>query len=106
MELTLVALAVVGAAYLTAPALGYVSHTRGLLLGSLWALVGQLALGAIRFGLNLLDEKELQRPVRLVLSGLELILFLLAMALFVAGLSSLRRKDEVLPPRRPFDRGD
>jgi hypothetical protein len=98
----LVALLVVGAIYAAAPAMGYATYSRGVLLGSLWLLVLKMILGAMRIGLVYFlvtathgSAADLGEPLYLVLGLLESGLFLVALLLFVTGLAALRRAGDI-----------
>jgi hypothetical protein len=114
---SILALLVVALVYFLAPALGYTSYNRGLLLGSLWVLVAKMALMIFKMGLLFLQA--LDNPssgpalggnaaiVSMLFSMLEAGMFILAMALFIGGLASLRRDPDLVrpppPPRFPND---
>ncbi len=121
---TVVALLVIGALYFLAPALGYTTYNRGLLMGSIWVLIAKLALTIFKTGIFFLEAMDRSSGgssssssslpngmiVTLVFAILESGLFLLAMGLFAGGLSSLRRDRDrdrdlprVQPPRFPND---
>jgi hypothetical protein len=110
---TLLALFVVALVYFLAPALGYLSSQRGLLLGAMWVLLAKVGLAVLRTGYLLFEVlgnkgagvKGVDGPAVFVLmSLLEGGLLVLGLVLFVAGLAGLRRHDDVLAPgaRRPF----
>jgi hypothetical protein len=111
----LLALLVVALVYFVAPAAGYASGRRGLLFAALWVLVGRAALAMIKAvllffalvegggggrGRSLVSSEALFALFSLLEAGL----FVLGMVLFVAGLASLRRRDDTHEPlaRRPF----
>jgi hypothetical protein len=106
---TVLAVFGVGFVYFLAPVLGYIPTRRGLLLISLWLLVIRMGMGIIMFAL-LLDEDVATgvgmmgkgamggRVVWVLLALLDYGLFVLAMALFVGGLASLRRKEDFFRP--------
>ncbi len=48
----------VGLVYFLAPALGYTTYNRGLLLGSLWVLIARTALSIFRTGLFFLEAMD------------------------------------------------
>jgi hypothetical protein len=111
--LTILALLGVGLAVVLAPAVGYTSYNRGLMLGALWALVGRLAVDLFRIALvvvEVLDGKSSsggkflrEGPIVAVLFLLaESGLLVLAMGLFVAGLTTLRREPDLSRPPRAF----
>jgi hypothetical protein len=112
--LTMLALLVVGLLYFLAPALGYTTYNRGLLLGSLWVLIAKMALMIFKMGILFMEEldgtpssgKTSQNgPIMTVLfTMLESGMFILAMALFAGGLASLRRDPDGRrpPPHRSF----
>jgi hypothetical protein len=105
--LALLALLAAAAAYLTAPALGYDPHRRGLLLASMWVLVGRVVLGAMILGLMLLSDnvalhQSEMKAAWMMYRIFETGIFILALALFVGGLSSLRRREVFTPPRPRF----
>lgn len=117
--LTMLALLVVGLLYFLAPALGYTSYNRGLLLGAVWVLIAKMALTIFKLGILFLEELDKggaagpgvitgSGPIAAMLfTMLEAGMFILAMALFAGGLASLRRDVEPLrsppPPRFPND---
>lgn len=112
--LTMLALLVVGLLYFLAPAVGYTTYNRGLLLGSLWVLIAKMALVIFKMGILFLEKLDgtplgdgtsPNGPVLVMLfTLLESGMFVLAMALFAGGLASLRRDHDSLrpPPHRPF----
>ncbi len=97
----------VGLVYFLAPALGYTTYNRGLLLGALWVLIARLALSIFKTGLLFLEAMDRSSPgggpfsspssaqnavmMSMLFSMLESGVFILAMALFAGGLASLRR---------------
>ena len=106
--LTVLALLVIGLVYFLAPALGYTSTRRGLVLAALWFLVARLGLGLFNFAL-LLEAgfggttpwgaaSGTFRSLGLLFALLEYGLLVLSMALFVVGLASLRRKEDLFRP--------
>ena len=115
--LTMLALLVVGLLYFLAPALGYTSYNRGLLLGSVWVLIAKMALTIFKMGILFLEELDKGSSggglsggggpiLAMLFTMLEAGMFILAMALFAGGLASLRRDVEPLrppPPRFPHD---
>ena len=114
--LTMLALLVVGLLYFLAPALGYTSYNRGLLLGSLWVLIAKMALVIFKMGILFLEEMDGSSSgggkltgnapmVAMLFAMLESGMFILAMALFAGGLASLRRDLDRRPPppRLPND---
>jgi hypothetical protein len=101
--LTLLALLAVSVLYFLAPVLGYRASGRGLLLSSLWLLIGKMGLGVLRVGIiavQILDSTKMGggsksntvETIFLFMSVFENGLFVLGMLLFVIGLSSLRRE--------------
>jgi hypothetical protein len=108
--LTMLALMVIGLLYFLAPVLGYTPYNRGLLLGSMWTLVVKMALTIFKMGVFFLagPSQTGMNPQNQILAGLlfpilESTLLILAMALFVGGLASLRRdQDRMSPPHRSF----
>ena len=114
--LSMLALLVFGLLYFLAPALGYTSYNRGLLLGSLWILIAKMALVIFKMGILFLEEMDGTSSggkvtgnapiVAMLFVMLESGMFILAMALFAGGLASLRRDPELMrppPPRFPND---
>jgi hypothetical protein len=114
--LTMLALLVVGLLYFLAPALGYTSYNRGLLLGSLWVLIAKMALVIFKMGILFMEEMDGTSSggkltgnaplLAMLFSMLESGMFILAMALFAGGLASLRRDPDLhrqTPPRFPND---
>jgi hypothetical protein len=114
--LSMLALLIVGLLYFLAPALGYTSYNRGLLLGSLWVLIAKMALVIFKMGILFLEEMDgTSSGGKLTGGGAPIIamlfvmldsgMFILAMALFAGGLASLRRDPEAMrsPPRYPND---
>ena len=107
--LTMLALLMIGLLYFLAPVLGYTTYNRGLLIGSMWTLLAKMALTIFKMGLYFLEASGGAPPMgRPPLNGgmfwllfpmLESALFIMAMALFVIGLTSLRRNpDGTRPP--------
>ena len=97
------ALLAVSVLYFLAPVLGYRASGRGLLLSSLWLLIGKMGLGVLRVGIiavQILDSTKMGggsksntvETIFLFMSVFENGLFVLGMLLFVIGLSSLRRE--------------
>ena len=114
---TLLALFVVAGVYFLAPALGYASGQRGLLLGSMWVLLAKVGVTVLKTGYLLFAIREgkasgpppaaraFDGPALFVLTSLfEGGLLVLGLVLFIAGLAGLRRHDDILRPgpRRPF----
>jgi hypothetical protein len=108
--LTLLALLVVGTLYFLAPVFGYRAGNRGLLLASLWVLLGKMGLALLRvciIALELLDRprvtgsasKTTTETLFVLMSVFETGLFVLGIVLFVIGLSALRREMDL--PRVP-----
>ena len=113
----LLALLIIGIVYLAAPALGYAPYQRGLLLASMWVLIGKMALAVLKMAILYFSAMESRTSggggtttpksmgdlptVIMLFSLLEAGLFILALILFVAGLSALRRGDgpRNIPPR-------
>jgi hypothetical protein len=114
----LLALLIIGIVYLAAPALGYAPYQRGLLLASMWVLIGKMALAVLKMAILYFSAMESRTSgsgggpptprsmgdlptVIMLFSLLEAGLFILALILFVAGLSALRRGDgpRNFPPR-------
>lgn len=109
--LSLLALLVVGVLYFLAPVFGY--RQRGLLLASLWVLIGKMGLALLRvciLALEILDRPKMTgggsstTPEMLIVlvNVFETGLFFLGIVLFVIGLSALRR-DMNLPRSVPRD---
>ncbi|HVS35847.1 MAG TPA: hypothetical protein VMS17_09715 [Gemmataceae bacterium] len=123
---TILALVAVAFVYFLAPALGYATYNRGLLLGAMWVLIGKMALLIFRTGILFLmtmDEGSRSNPsgnpslakdvgmTMMLFSMLESGVFILGMALFTGGLASLRRESDMVrrepdlrrapPPRFP-----
>jgi hypothetical protein len=115
----LLALIFVSAFYFLAPALGYSANHRGVILASMWVLVGKLALTVLKLGVlffEIVDGKTSGGPVGgmspygpglswssglfMLFFLIEAALFLLAMVLFVSGVASLRRTDAPRPLQR------
>jgi hypothetical protein len=105
--LTMLALLVVGLLYFLAPVLGYTIYNRGLLLGSMWTLLAKMALTMFKMGIFFLEAtgnpSQMRGTSNLNLVGLlfpmlESGLFMVAMALFVIGLTALRRDPEGMRP--------
>jgi hypothetical protein len=106
--LTMLALLVVGLLYFLAPVLGYTTYNRGLLLGSMWTLLAKMALTMFKMGIFFLEAAGNPSPmggtspnpnlVGLLFPMLESALFMVAMALFVIGLTALRRDPEGMRP--------
>jgi hypothetical protein len=109
---SLVAFLVVALIYFLAPAAGYSAAKRGVLLGSLWVLVGKMGIGLFRgAAVAYLMQDRRAGPafasagddvpeVLMLFSLLELAVFLFAMVLFVGGLANLRRREDQPPPGR------
>jgi hypothetical protein len=126
--LSLLALLVVGAIYFLAPAVGYTTYNRGLLLGAVWVLIAKMGLVIFKIGIALIEEMDkgssssssafppgsgsgsgpskysAAGPVMaLIFFMLDSGLFVLALALFAGGLASLRREADARPlGSRPF----
>jgi hypothetical protein len=127
--LGLLALLAVGLVYFLAPALGYTTYNRGLLLGAVWVLIAKTALMVFKVGILLLEEIDKSPsssspssgsppfsgsssssskyaaggPVMtLVFFLLDSGLFVLALSLFAGGLASLRREADARPLGRAF----
>ena len=111
--LSMLALLMVGLLYFLAPALGYTSYNRGLLLGSLWVLIAKMALVIFKMGIVFLAELDGSSSGGKMAGGAPILamlfvmldagMFILAMALFAGGLASLRRDLEPSrPPHRSF----
>ena len=109
----------VGLVYFVAPAIGYTTYNRGLLLGAMWVLIARLTLGIFRSGMVFLatmdqpsgggpfSSSSSSSPMNMMMMSmlfgmLESGLFILAMALFAGGLGSLRREPD---HRRDLDLG-
>ena len=108
--MTLAVLLGVALLYFLAPAMGYRASNRGLLLASLWVLLGKMGVALLRvciLALEILDRPRLtgsnSRPatetVFTLMSVIETGLFVLGAVLFVIGLGLLRRETEL--PRTP-----
>jgi hypothetical protein len=121
--LSLLALLVVGAIYFLAPAVGYTTYNRGLLLGAVWVLIAKMGLVIFKIGIALIEEMDkgssssssgafppgsgsgsgpgkysAAGPVMaLIFFMLDSGLFVLALALFAGGLASLRREADARP---------
>jgi hypothetical protein len=85
--------------YLLIPVLGYPPERRGMIAASLYLLIGYAALSLLQFGMIYLQLLELssrgggREPSMLslfVFTILKMLVFLLAMVLFVVGLQALR----------------
>jgi hypothetical protein len=128
--LALLALLAVGLVYFLAPACGYTTYNRGLLLGAVWVLIAKMGLMIFKLGIVLVEEIDksptssssgstpLSGPgpgsgpskysasgpvMTLVFFMLDSGLFVLALALFAGGLASLRREADGRPlASRPF----
>ncbi len=112
--LTLLALLAVALVYFLAPVFGYRTRQRGLLLASLWVFIGKMGLALLRvciLALEILDHPSTQPPsstrstvdpVFVLMTVFETGLFVLGIALFVIGLSALRREMD-LPRALPSD---
>jgi hypothetical protein len=110
MVFTFVAFAVI---YVLLPVLGYPAERRGLILGSLYFLIGDAALSLMQIGV--LYVETIGRPGRteatiqnivVAFTILKMLLFLVALILFVVGLQGLRLRR--MPPRGepgPIDLG-
>ena len=55
---TVLGLLTVGLVYFLAPALGYTTYNRGLLLGAMWVLIGKMALVIFRTGIFFLQTMD------------------------------------------------
>jgi len=116
---SLLALLAIGAFYFFAPAAGYTPNRRGTLLGAMWVLIAKLGLTVLKIGIMVLaymdgavgsggggfsssggNQMSFAGGLNMVIVLVESALFLLAMVLFVAGISSLRRTDDLRPFRR------
>jgi hypothetical protein len=99
---TVVALFLIGTIYCAAPALGYSRHYRSLLTGSMWVLLAKMSVSVLKTSMLFFEHLNgkstgllMQDPDIFVLFQLfESGLFILAMALFIAGLMTLRRAEE------------
>jgi hypothetical protein len=104
---TLVALLAVGLLYFLAPVLGYRPGQRGLLLASLWVLIGKMGMGVLKVcivALEILDRpgkitapaggsgSKAPETLFILMSVFESGLFVLGIVLFVIGLTALRRE--------------
>jgi hypothetical protein len=109
----LLALFVVAAAYFLAPCAGYAATHRGLLMASMWVLLGRFAVAALRVTVVFFEGLEAKasrggkllgdETVVVAFTLVEMFLLILALVLFVTGLASLRRNEEDLAHlmRRP-----
>jgi hypothetical protein len=112
---TLVALLAIGLLYFLAPVLGYRPGQRGLLLASLWVLLGKMAMGVLKLcilALEILDRpgkvtstgqtassvSKAPETLFILMSVFEAGLFVLGIALFVIGLTTLRREMDLPRP--------
>jgi hypothetical protein len=97
------ALLAVAAVYFLAPVLGYRIGQRGLLLASLWVLIGKMGMGVLKVcivAMEILDRPkagvgsgpQTTENVIVLLSVFETGVFVLGIVLFVVGLSALRRE--------------
>lgn len=103
--LSLLALFAVGLVYFLAPVLGYRTSRRGQLIASLWLLIAKMGLSVLRASLisvQMLDRSLMSGPSKNTLEALfflaysfETGLFVLAMVLFVLGLTSMRHEMEL-----------
>ena len=106
---TTLGLFVVALIYFLAPTAGYVAERRGLLLATLWVLVGKVAVMMLKTALLFFEVLDTRMNSRLAEGGalfmlltmLEGGLFILALILFVSGLAALRRSDD---PTLNFER--
>ena len=104
--LTVLALLMIGLLYFLAPVLGYTTHNRGLLVGSMWALLAQMASRTFKITVFFLAAAGAPSPtggmsqtmsLGFLFPMLDSALFFVAMALFVVGLTSLRRDQDRAP---------
>ena len=116
--LTVLALLMVGLLYFLAPVFGYRTNNRGLLLASLWVLIGKMGLALLRVcivAMEILDRAKvpssgggnstMMETLLVLVSVFETGLFILGIVLFVIGLTALRR-DMDLPRGRLRDLPD
>ena len=108
------ALFAIAVIYFVAPALGYMNSGRGLLLASLWLLLGKCSLALVKFALIFFEMIEgkgsgsssssthfLDSPTMLMLFFLmESSLFVMAMVFFVCGLARCTAQPNSMPIRR------
>lgn len=102
---TLLALFAVGLVYFLAPVLGYRTSRRGQLIASLWLLIAKMGLSMLRacvLAVEILDRSLTSGPFKSTLEAIFLLayaletgLFVLAMVLFVIGLTSMRHEMEL-----------
>lgn len=100
--LTLLALLAVAAVYFLVPVLGYRLGQRGLLLASMWVLIGKMGMGVLKVcivAMEALDPpktggsgSKTTENLIVLLSVFETGVFVLGIVLFVVGLSALRRE--------------
>jgi hypothetical protein len=96
----------IGVLYFLAPLAGYSIHSRGRLAAGMWFLVVKMGLGLLR--VVLLNVQMIESPnmrmdpnsstimgVQLIFPVLEMVVFLMAMVMFVLALQTMTRRQEV-----------